>query len=74
MLTLNIIIGMLNNITITLPIVKFLSLRRFIELEIDDNVINIGAPIAKVDNNNKVLSMFMLSIKQAIGIIKRKGI
>ena len=71
--TLNIIKGMLNNITITPPIAKFLSFNKFIELEIDDNAVNIGEPIEKVNNNNKILSVLILSIKQATGITNRKG-
>ena len=54
-LTLNIITGILSSITITLPIVKFLSLSRFIEPDIDDNADKIGDPIAKVSSNNSIL-------------------
>ena len=73
MLTLNIITGILNSNTITLPIEKFLSLSKFMELDIEDNEVKIGEPIVKVNSNNKILSVFMSRIKQAIGIIIKKG-
>ena len=56
-----------------LLIAKFLLFKRFIEPEIDANDVNIGEPIANVNINNKTLSIFTSSNKQAIGIIKRKG-
>ena len=57
-LTLNIIIGMLNNSIITLPIAKFLSFIKFIEPEIEDNEGRIGEPIKKVNINKSILSVW----------------
>ena len=71
--TLNIITGILNNITMILPITMFLSLSKFIELEIDDKAVKIGDPITKVKSNNAILLCSTSSTKQTIGIITRKG-
>ena len=72
-LTLNIITGMLNSIIMTLPIAKFLSLSKFIELEIEDKEVRIGDPITNVMIKRSILSISTFRIKQAIGIIIRKG-
>ena len=55
MLTPNIITGILNNITTILPITKFLSLSKFIELDIEDSAASIGDPIINVIRNNNIL-------------------
>ena len=52
--TLNIMTGILNNITIILPTTIFLSLSKFIELEMEDNEVKIGDPIVKVKINKKI--------------------
>ena len=72
-LTLNIISGILNNITNILPIAKFLSFSKFIELDRDDNDVSTGDPIKKVKSNNFVLSGSTCNNKHASGIIIRKG-
>ena len=72
-LTLNIITGILNSIIMTLPIAKFLSLSKFIELEIEDKEVRIGDPITNVMIKRSILSISTFRIKQAIGIIIRKG-
>ena len=72
-LMLNIIIGILNSIIMTLPIAKFLSLSKFIELEIEDKEVRIGDPITNVMIKRSILSISTFRIKQAIGIIIRKG-
>tara|TARA_B100001123_G_C15204861_1_gene984821 strand:- start:6 stop:341 length:336 start_codon:yes stop_codon:yes gene_type:complete len=53
--TLKIITGMLSSIIIMLPITTFLSLSKFIELDIEDSADNIGDPIIKVNSNNSIL-------------------
>ena len=71
--TLNIITGILSSITMTLPIAKFLSFSKFIELEIEDKAVRIGEPIRNVIIKRSNLSISTFRIKQAIGITIKKG-
>ena len=60
--TLNIITGILSSIIMTLPIAKFLSLSKFIELEIEDKEVRIGDPIKNVMNKRNILSVSTFKI------------
>ena len=71
--TLKIIKGMLNIITITLPIAKFLLLSKFIDPDIDEIEVNIGELIKKVINTKYEFVNETLSIIHAIGMITMNG-
>ena len=73
MLTLNTITGILNRITIILPIVKFLLFKRFIELDIDDIQVNIGELIKKISIKAKILSGKISKNMQAMGKTNKNG-
>ena len=72
--TENIITGILNNITIILPIEKFESFNKFIEAEIETRHEKINDAIIKV--KIKIYSSFILRLKNilASGIEIRNGI
>ena len=70
---LNIITGMLKNIIIKLPTVKFLSFNKFIELEITDIQVNIGELKKKIIMIVYILLLSIFNKIQAIGIIIKKG-
>ena len=65
--------GMLKNIIIKLPTVKFLSFKRFIELEITDMQVNVGELKKNIIIIIYILSFSIFSKIQAIGIIIKKG-
>ena len=71
--TLNIIIGMLNIIMITLPMAKFLLFNKFIDPEMEAIDVNIGDPIKKLIRINFILGRFMFNKIAARGMIIKKG-
>ena len=71
--TLNIIIGMLNIIMITLPMAKFLLFNKFIDPEIEAIDVKIGDPIKKLIRIKFVLGSSIFSKITARGIMIKKG-
>ena len=72
-LTLNIIIGILKIIIIKLPMAKFLLFNKYIDPEIEAIQVIIGDPIKKLIKIIFKLEISILSKRQAIGIIIKKG-
>ena len=73
-LTLKIINGILKSITIRPPIAKFLSLSKFIELDIELKEVSMGDPIKNVNRSNFILIRSISKSMDAKGIIIKKGI
>jgi len=71
--TENIIIGILNIITIILPIEKFLLFNKFIDDEIDPIHDKMKDPIMKLKSNSKIFSIDKFINKPAKGIENKKG-
>ena len=71
--TLNIIIGILNIMMITLPIAKFLWFNKFIDPEIEAIEVNIGDPIKKLIRIKFILGGSIFNKIAAIGIMIKKG-
>ena len=72
-LVLKIIKGMLNTITITLLIAKFLLFKRFMEPEIEASDVNTGEPKKKVIRIKYISSFPIPNIRQAIEMTIIKG-
>jgi len=71
--TENIITGMLNNITITLLIEKFILFNKFIEAEIDPKQDKINDPIIKLKNKIIMSLKGRLNKRPATGIEIKNG-